>query len=302
MLKPVICDKLSVTVDVPDSQIGEVGAVLANMVDAGYLRKGPGSMQYQKSYRYLLGDFNDKSILVQWHPYGFGKKYFRFEFNPSNGHLPEIQEVIGSILPGGYSQFVQEGKCTRIDLAVDVPLPINQLLFWKSGIQKTSSYGKGASLETYYLGNTSGKNLVCIYDKVQEVKAKNSKTTLKQSVPVGPLTRIEVRYCEGWPLESLANLTNPFAKISVYSVPTCMYEQDELIRLFFLAARVEGLKLAIAQLNKATQKEMHAKLENWLAGWWQPEEIWGEWYVVAQEILTPKKPPYLLAQKLGFSA
>lgn len=302
VLSDVFCDRLSVTVPIPEDERAVLTETISNLVTLGYVEKLHNKAIYRRSYSYPLGGAQTSKLHIKCDPYNPTYNFLRFEFNPSGGHLGELQEAIHHIIPGGYDHFLANGKCTRIDAAVDVRISMNRILAWKAKVQKTSSYSLGASIQTYYLGSKTSAKQICIYDKVAEIKGANAALLCgKKQVPSFPLTRIEARYYEEWPLNQLYSLPNQFAGMSLVAAPAG--ELDGYFEMFVLACRAEGPQLALALIKSPkVKKDFKARLKKGRPHWWNPESTWDGWAAATQLVLQKQIPPYSLSPLLNVPA
>src|SRR5688572_24898077 len=114
------CDKLTVTLAIPLHEQTDVLAAIKTLIantDANKFWTRP----YSLSAKVPLGKVGyESALLVQAAPKKKNVAFLRFEFNPAKCDLAEVRPFLDWIIPnGGYERFVQQGICTRVDIAID---------------------------------------------------------------------------------------------------------------------------------------------------------------------------------------
>ena len=285
-VSPLISDKASFTLVVNQEHEEDIAYVMNELITSGHAKKTYKGM-YWLSIEVLLGAFNEQRILVQCKPKKTEMSFFRVEFNPSKVNMAEVRSYVDLILPYGYTQLIKQGVCTRIDATVDVHnVEIDNLLIWMPSIRKTSGYYKDGKTETYYLGPKASPRLICIYDKVAEIKARNSKKLIKTEVPDHPITRIELRLKTRPPAKALPGIPNLFKKIGISNIGAHMSD-DHAFRMFIKASRAEGAQNVLLDLPEELRKKYRKRLATGSPQWWDTDNIWTQWPNVANAIINP---------------
>jgi hypothetical protein len=172
--------------------------------------------------------------------------YTGWEFNPNRVSSPEeravfrefdayIRQEVGE--DAGYRHIYDHGRTKKLHTPIDIPLPMEQLLFYRPGSKKAGYYWEeedphappspGINLFTnklewypidtkgaYYIGDRKSENSIACYDKVSECKE-----TGKAINTTGPLTRVEGRdYAKDTPPTDLQSAPHPLADTWIISV------------------------------------------------------------------------------------
>jgi len=283
---PLFIDKFSATLAVPYDDESIIFANIMKLIDVGYAKKVYKPL-YFLSAKVFIGNFNVYSMLVQCSPKNENTSFFRIEFNPAKIIWPEARGFIDGILPMHYKGLVNHGICTRIDATVDVKREeIAKLLIFHPGILKTSDYYKSGRTETLYLGSKTSPKLICVYDKIAEIKRSNSHTIIKTEVPKDPITRIEARLRKRVPIKDLAEVPNMFEKLCISSYQSIPY-LDEKFELFLMASQASNGQNVLLALSESTRKKYRKYLKNYPAKWWKPDDIWQQWPNVIDLLLNP---------------
>jgi hypothetical protein len=152
-----------------------------------------------------------------------------------------------------------------------------------SGKISREIYAKGGRIQTIYLGAKSSAVRIKIYDKAKQMQSQSKKTG--EPIPEGSLTRFEatlrLKSCSA---NALANIPNPFTGLNVAHFK--ILAGDDLLKVFILATRALGGKATLPILNPANRKRCGKWLEEH-ASWWNPEQLWKEWAMVAKGLMYP---------------
>jgi len=291
-VSPLYVDKFSATLAVDPSHESQIKENLMELMEVGHAKKAYKSLYYL-SAEILMGEFNESKLLVQCLPKRPGMSFFRTEFNPAKVDMAEVRAFIDAILPEGYQELAAKGICTRIDATVDVKNEeINKLLISHPGIAVTSGHYKSGRTETLYLGSKSSPKRICVYDKVAELKRKNTKQLIvKTPIPDHPVTRIEARLKDSVPVKDLATVPSLFEKRGIVSFQS-LPDFDEKFKLFLMASQATNGQNVLLALEEPTRKKYRKYLKTYSAKWWKPDEIWQQWPVVIDSLLNPPKSHY----------
>lgn len=200
--------------------------------------------------------------------------------------------MLNFILPGGYSSLIAAGRCTRVDVAVDVHMvrPA-QMLVTHEGFQLTKAHAKSGTVTGYELGSKESSKHFNIYDKALQLKKANANTKWKVPVPDHPVTRIEVWVRDSFPISKLAALPNPFEKLKIADLGGVVGDDDDT-RIFMLAALGVGAQTVLSSVGAARRKVLKERLSKASAVWWNPATCWQAWQHEAGKVLTPLPPAY----------
>lgn len=286
---PLICDKLSITVDIPKQNQKQVAHNVRDL----------GPTMHRGNYKFAgmlpancLGvppsadKTHETSVLVQCQPRSHIKnaRYMRFEFNPSTVDLQWMVAQVDLIHPGLYKRAFKEGSVTRSDFAVDIAhAEMKDLLFCApnfsiAGMRSTSG-------RTEYIGSSAWR----IYDKRKQIKSNNQKKikSLQVPVPESPLIRIEriLKFPRTFP--ELIHLPNPFQKLTVAAY-SHLESEGNLWRLFLRLAQYEGAQTALLRIpDKPIRARFRKKLALGQVDWFKPDLIWNQLPGLVTDIIDP---------------
>ena len=208
----------------------------------------------------------------------------RLEFNPSKlgfDGLKDLHGILATMMDGGWQLFVNHGRISRLDVAVDlVGARMTKLMIVppKAVVSQTWSSSKGKIL-TYQWGKVKG-SYTQIYNKTAELAAR--------VYPFRPqVTRFERRLrqpaCK-W-LTKLAGLENPFAG---FVLTTTMPEAPDdgpayVWPLFCDSVSVRGLHAALQLLPEHKRPVYKKQFANAAPDWWNPDAIWAQWPALVEQ-------------------
>ena len=294
---PLFVDKLSMTLDVPESNKKTVVKNFIEVIGEFYGGKLWESTTYHCNKNvYVDGEY----ILFQCGPKGNKMNLFRVAYNPSKIDPSEVAKIANLVLPGGYEELIEYGRITRIDIAVDCKyLPVRNLFFQYPGLAVSKNHLKSGSIQTAYLGGDESPNQFVLYDKVAEIKHNNSKhgNQVKVAVPSCSMTRIEWRYRpkEICTFKTLLSTGNNFENLSLGmmgnqpKMPS--NDLEGFIKLVFELSKYHGLQQALFNVPKSRRKEvMEAIVKLCKTSWWKPAELWQTLPAALEPIINPVMP------------
>lgn len=294
---PLFVDKLSMTLDVPESN---KKTVVKNFLEViGEFSEG--KVWESKTYHYNKRVYlDDEYVLFQCGPKGKQMNLLRVAYNPSKIDPSEVAKIANLVLPGGYKELIEYGRITRIDIAVDCKyLPVRNLFFQYPGLAVSKNHLKSGSIQTAYLGGDESPNQFVLYDKVAEIKHNNSKkgNHVKGEVPSCPTTRIEWRYRpkEICTFKALPSTENIFEKLNLgmmTSQPKMPKSEVEgLVKVVFELSKYHGLQQALFNVPKYRKKEvMETIMKSCKTSWWKPLELWQTLPAALEPIINPVMP------------
>ncbi len=183
--------------------------------------------------------------------------------------------LLTTMFPFGAKQVWNTFRLSRLEIAVDVKVPFNDLvcLVPKVAIVNKNYLKKG----TLYLGHKYGRRNYCIYDKRKQIAD-------KESVDLGhDLTRVEVRLRHtGKTLGQLGEVCSPFGNLMVLRKSMLIKLQEQhphsIVLADFVTTVLAGGVAQQAYLNlepysrkqlmkllKPKALNLNAKIENWAA-------------------------------------
>lgn len=281
---PIICDKLSITCDIPHLQQNMVFNNIKNHEGSHQNNIYHASTNIQKIKKIFppyIKPIPDAmtSALLQCKPKDKSNKFLRLEFNPSKVDVNDLSVMLAQFIPDniGYQYILENGIVTRIDFAVDVAREVvNDFLFLHPQIQNTETYhSKNKSGSTVYLGATTSERRFRIYDRVPSIRSENLK--IKFSIKKEPIPKFDVMRIELIlkPKTTLGNFfaegKNPFEKLDVISPKG---SGDDLWTLFLALARFEGAQAAMGRLSPKNKDRFKSFMDNRQVWWWKPEKMW----------------------------
>ncbi|WP_183360563.1 hypothetical protein [Geomonas limicola] len=290
-------DMLTMTLDIPEEDHAKTMAGFQKTKESG---DGKPFSKTAYSHNLKLSSENEADILIHCKPTiakqtGNKYRFFRIEFNPSKANLDNLKKNIDLILPGGYAKLMKDGIVTRIDLAVDaLYLDATDIVASHPKIKVEKHYAHNGVIETKYLGAPSSSKQIVLYDKLAEIKHRNSKKgkAFKIPVPGEKIFRIEHRFFKlGCTLKDVASLPNPFTDLTLIAYPgsKSTKSQDPLWTLFLSACRFEGVPTALNHLNAERQEEFKKRLDTeGRSDWWKPEAVWQGLPLAINKIISVK--------------
>ena len=211
----------------------------------------------------------------------------RLEFNPSelgDKGLAHLHSVLTQVLPNGWDYVYDNGRISRIDIAVDLPGErMGNFIYMDASGATSQQWGRDGKLETYYLGKPHG-NQTRIYSKKKEQIAKNKNWNTESVVRVERTLRNQ----KGLTLKTLHKLSNPFKSMSLIDpLPDAPpNEKPYMWSLFRDSVKVRSLAPALALLPEKQRARYKKHLKTQFHPVWQPEAIWLNWH----EALKALKP------------
>lgn len=171
----------------------------------------------------------------------------RVEFSPATCRAEGLT-FVRRVLVDASSAHV-----TRIDVAVDLPVPLPHLQILGSEIAKVTAV-RGARLETIYVGARRSRRSVVAYDKKAQLWSRD-----KIVVP-GDLTRIEARRKgDRMELNDIPRLENPFESLRMLWLDSA--DLPLVMRLLVTYAQHFGLPCVVKELPPKRRAALLRKLE-----------------------------------------
>lgn len=304
---PLICDRLTITCDLPAtvqdkviSNFKQEKAKFSGGYDYSSLVK---NLEMQLPPYAIQDDDADKvtTATIQCKPQMPGAAFLRLDYNPSKVAPWELKcavDINWLNIPGyGFDYLFENGKVTRLDLAVDIAAEhVDAFLYRYPKLQYVEVIEKSVvkSGRTQYLGakSKSGKRIV-IYDRVPALKSHNAKKFYDKAqqipLPDMPVMRIEIRLYPDIPFKKIIDLKNPFEDLTVAFMKPGQYESDPMWDIFLALARFEGAQATLGRLSKEKKAEYVGRLKKATVPWWKPEKIWEQFPVLVAS-LNANKP------------
>ncbi|MDE2465234.1 MAG: hypothetical protein KGO02_16190, partial [Alphaproteobacteria bacterium] len=191
-------------------------------------------------------------------------------------------KVFEYILPGGWARFVEEGYCTRLDLAVDVEgVRLGEFLVYWPGMRRSRQFfGSGKVLEdtmlrTYEIGKYGGDRYLVVYDKKRQQMKKQGVHVEKEGGE-NELTRFEVRVrpCTKW--SEVTAINNIFSEIKVSSLAAFTSNNDKRFARFLRICQIDGAQNALLMYEDKDRELFRSRLVLAKTPWWSPDSIWKE--------------------------
>ena len=279
----VIIDKLSITFDIPNTQMNALAPRLQEFAHTSF-GSGCWNPNYQTGARIWLneGIVKEKSrtscITVHTQPKFAHYKSCRVEWNPSQIAVDEVAYIAFNDYLDLDFTTLWDGKVTRIDLAIDVDnVMIEEFLFHVPKFQLFENRYKSGM--TRYLGGRSGN---CCYDKIAQLNARNAKThaSNRVAVPDHPRMRLEAVLRPDLWCPEIREIPNPFESLQLrrFSAATIDVKKggSDLLLLLQLA-RYRGLNAALAVCKKRDRKRLLQQVleSQETCHWWDPAGPWG---------------------------
>jgi len=183
--------------------------------------------------------------------------------------------------------FANEGKVTRLDIAVDlINIDLEDLLVSTPKPSVSMGYfGLTGKAETKYLNvNKKGSNLY-VYDR----RARLAKLQ-QEGVGDGPEygdtkhTRVEVRTHADKPITALPGLQNRLKRIDLIDIEAAEPPEEQYHwQLFQDSCRYRGVAGALALLPDGVRDQYEAAIKAVSGQLWRPDKLWGHWPEVVEE-------------------
>ncbi len=270
-------DRISLVLPILNEQdaIDIHSGIWSNFKDTEVFKTGKAGGEFKVGKRIVLDCITDpkKRPLLQ---YAYDKEThkalkMRLEFVPVDLGpigLDQLHAVLISMVPDGWSHFVEHAHITRLDVTVDMPgirmdgfllLPLQALSsmqFWTDGKLTSITHGK------------TGGDQTLIYNRTKKRLAKG------QTLPGPTQIRVERRLVVsgGKKLEYLETMPNPFAKLQmVESLPgPPPDEKPERWLMFEDSVKARGLAAALALLPVERRTQYRKHLAAHPTPWWNP--------------------------------
>jgi hypothetical protein len=281
-VRPLFIDKLYITLHIPADLHSKTIDGFQKAKEVGWGKVAIKTGKYTHNLKLDTDSPKGSEPLIQCFPPPESKcRFFRIEFNPSKTNINILKTIIDIILPGGYTNLINAGIVTRIDLTVDADyINSTDIIAECPKIKVVKHYAKNGSIESKYLGAASSDKQFLLYDKPAEIVEKNKKKSkgFKTSVPTHKQLRIEYKLKSSCTLQEIYAVSNPFLHLTMIAIyPGYKSEEtyDPQWTLFLSACRFEGKEKALSHLNSQDRVQYVKRLK--LVGrtdWWKPEEVW----------------------------
>lgn len=190
---------------------------------------------------------------------------FRIEFNPSKTSLEaliELRAIIKTLTGCPSIKFLQFGKVTRCDVAIDIfGICVEETLIWYKGKRKHSVTSLQAP-QTVTIG-TRKSGLLRFYDK---------------KLPDGSALRIEFQLKPNIPGALVSSLANPLSKVEIY--PSAILEnllKGVPGRTIGDSTLVRGRAKALALFPAKDRKKIATALSNSGSPIPNADALWSKW-------------------------
>lgn len=288
-------DRISVTLKVPavDDAAAIHGNIWAQFDDVAVFQSAKKGKSYRIAKRIKLPSVIDaaKWPFFQYNYDDGMATGLRIEFIPADiGHqgMLELHSVLTSLIPNGWAYFIEHGRITRIDIALDIPTArMEEFHFLPTQGATTSVWRSNGKLQTFQHGQPKG-NHTQIYNRKAKRIAQGKSWKGKEGI------RIERRLKgQQLALQALPGLPNPFASMALierYPSQPPTEKKEYVWALFLNAAEYMGIPAALALLPEERRTAYRAHLKTEKLKWWDADAIWKNWSVTVDglEISTLK--------------
>lgn len=289
VLRPVV-DKVSIVCQVP----GHLHAMMAEKFKSA-LKEGHDFFigQHPGAQYVLAGNIGlpggKGRMLVHMQPKHSAAKtaFLRVEVNPSKftNWAFYLDTILQSLSGGGLEPDVvrKKGKCTRIDVAVDIlnARMSDLLIDFLPGVKpykRTIFVGLDGETETIYPDWNAGNSTTKMYDKGRQLA--QSKPPQAQVYGNVPHVRIERHLSKQTPVTELATMANPFLPLVVrhLSLPKTHSDSAHVWKFFTARCQLAGSHSALASIESEHERLVYAEaLVEADSGVWEPAKIWEHW-------------------------
>jgi hypothetical protein len=276
-------DKMSITLAVSEVHLPSVWTAVKEVIKLpGLFKKTKWSKLYQLNYL-ISGASTDERVLFQFGTKGDKPPQCRLEFNPKKlgiDGLNDLDNILGEIFPDGWGYVFNNGRVTRLDVAVDLPgVRMDQFLFLAHQGETYQCFETNGHLETLYMGKPKS-NQTRIYSKKKEQLAKGK--PFGKSVVRVERTLRNLNLLVG----ELQKLKNPFGQMAMVE-PSPLpppWEKPKVWSMFQDSVNMRGLMPAMALLPEHRRSEYRKHLKQNQKVWWQPQAIWEKWPEVSKSL------------------
>lgn len=290
----LVIDKVTLTLGVaPGRQERVINKLQTSLYSTKPYRKFD---NYKKTKLFLipakLTGHHDEFLMVQAQPFQEETlSFLRVDFNPAkvgSGGIAYVKAIINSLVPGGYQALVNQGKVTRLDVAVDIQnLRLQDLMVYAVAKRQSDlvqrhldANGHDCRLEflTHYLGSRRSDEYFCVYSKSLELGLKDEdRTRFEVRLRNNYLRSVVASGAKISSLAELCNLRNPFPSLEVHDFSQTLVLKGSLVMLFLDSCRYRGLHAALRQLSSRDRDKVRRLiLPKIRSDWWHPDEWWAE--------------------------
>lgn len=282
-------DRLYVTAKPPTTQMAKdvmgayMEALQAFHEDFAYAKPSSG---FHRAHRLALPSLIDlkKRPLLELRIVDKTVTNIRIDFIPVDlgaQGMDELHRILQSLVEDGWGFFVQYGKITRLDVAVDFPhLHMKDLYFLPRLGVTVKQWARNGSLETYQLGKAKGSHTQ-IYSRLAKRTAQNKSTKGKTGI------RVERRLKnQSIGFQELKTLPCVFVGMNLIKrdlAPPSKFPED-LWTMFVLAAKNAGLSNALSHLPTHRRTVLRGHLKDQLVSAWDIDAIWRSWPKMLQDL------------------
>lgn len=206
----------------------------------------------------------------------YGKTYLRYDFNPNNIGVAELQSFIKAtqcLGYGSYSHVLQAGTIRDLEIAVDyIGQHTTQYLFYRDYVHNSDFYTDGKQDGgSYYLGSRNSDSYIIAYDKAEERHAVGMPYPFKRAM------RIEARLKgQGIKVAGIADLPNPFINLTVADIGLMRKRLDvhpAIRENFIKRALKDSAHVALAKFSNKQRPGLKAMMKASGAVWWQTHNV-----------------------------
>jgi len=289
-IESVSLDKVAVRFDVPDALQLQL---VAKMEATAPYYQGE-AQSYDHSIRLPLHDTKRKHLdssratemQIFAGPRQSHGRFGRLEFNPGRVD-PAIPMLHLETMFGLPWALIQRGYVSDLHIAVDIAhAPTPDLLLYAPKFRVTRRISNAGGVE--YIGTTTSRRSFRCYDRAEEIRQHNKRIpdSLRLPVPQHPTTRIAMRLKPGTTVNELCSIRNPFADLTVSTIPTGQ-TLDWGLRLAFELARCQDINRVLTMLPDEPRDRFVTELRDCSGTWWNSNQIWIEYQGLAGYMSDP---------------
>lgn len=272
-------DKLVMLIPAPDGSAKFFWKSFDRML-SGCLSRDFKKDTSSETYVYSVKLFDD--YFVQWNDIGRIKN-IRIEFNPNKADIKKLAFILAPF-PVHKINLI---RISRIDCAIDYTIKLNPKFFGCHHVSKKMYYYDKNDVDTLYFGAASSDKQIRMYNKKNELKAKEDVTLPCE------FWRVEAQVRNDWFFkfyEKQKNI-NPFARMFFMQGSLYMQAPAGGVRNFLLACHVHGIEFASKGMDKGVLSKYQKQISNLMQqkiNFNMPQDIYTNCFVPAVKRLYEK--------------
>ena len=189
--------------------------------------------------------------------------------------IQDLHIVLITLMPGGWEYFLEHGKVTRLDVAVDFPaLAMDDFHCLPTKGATSTVWKANGELSSFTHGSFKGSH-TAIYNR--EAKRKLQKKQWQGVTGIRVESRLKQAVGFLADLPGLANPFGAFMLVKRIEGPPPAKVKATLWSLFLHVAEFKGLPAALGMLTEDDRTVFRKHFAAQVQPWWDVEKLWSEW-------------------------